>query len=107
MTREEAHQLVDKLYEMEEKSNPSRKDSAGSEPQAEEERVLPEGKKVVRTKTSGDRVYLLDETKNTRQWVTNPQVLKSLGFESGDVVEVDDNELLKFQMGPALYRVAE
>lgn len=67
-------------------------------------RVLPEGKKVVRTKSSGDRVYLLDEVKKTRQWVTNPDVLDSLGFELGDVGEVDENEMLKFQMGPALYR---
>lgn len=75
------------------------------ETNAPAERVLPEGKRVVRTKTSGDRVYLLDETKGTRQWVTNPEVLKSLGFESSDVTEIDDDELLKFQMGPALYRV--
>lgn len=69
------------------------------------DRKLPEGKRVVRTKTSGDRVYLLDEEKQTRQWVTNVDVLKKLGFELSDVTEVDDNELLKFQMGQALYRV--
>src|SRR5207253_5708174 len=43
------------------------------------ERVLPEGKRVVRTKSSGDRVYYLDDDKMTRQWVTNPDVLKGLG----------------------------
>lgn len=68
-------------------------------------RVLPEGKRVVRTKSSGDRVYLLDEVKKTRQWLTNPEVLAAQGFEIGDVTEVDDTELLKYQMGPAIYRV--
>lgn len=79
-----------------------------SDPNKEEakpERKLPEGKRVVRTKSTGDRVYFIDEVKKTRQWVTNPDILKSLGFEMGDVVEVDDNELLKYQMGSALYRV--
>lgn len=121
MTREEAHQLVDQLYDTQESVG---QESAaltaaietaavtyigdhGETPVDAPVRVLPEGKRVVRTKTSGDRVYLLDETKGTRQWVTNPEVLKSLGFEIEDVTEVDDNELLKFQMGPALYRVAD
>jgi hypothetical protein len=66
---------------------------------------LPEGKRVVRTKTSGDRVYLLDDAKKTRHWVTNPDVLAKLGFELSDVGEANDTELLKYQMGPALYRV--
>lgn len=69
------------------------------------ERVLPEGKRVVRTKSSGDRVYLLDENQKTRQWVTNGDILQALGFEFGDVVDVDDNELMKYNMGPAIYRV--
>lgn len=67
-------------------------------------RELPEGKRVVRTKTSGDRVYLLDEVKKTRQWVTNPDVLDSLGFSLTDVGEVDEDKMLTYQMGPALYR---
>lgn len=62
-------------------------------------------RRVVRTKSSGDRVYLIDEDKKTRQWVTNPDVLKSLGFEISDVKEVEDQELLTYNMGPALYRV--
>lgn len=70
-----------------------------------EERVLPEGKRVVRTKSSGDRVYLIDEVKKTRQWVTSPEILEGLGFESGDVTETDDTDLLGYQMGPALYRI--
>lgn len=67
-------------------------------------RTLPEGKRMVRTKTSGDRVYFLDEVKKTRQWATNPGVVDSLGFTLEDVVEVDDDELLKYQMGSALYK---
>lgn len=70
-------------------------------------RVLPEGKRVVRTKSSGDRVYLLDDNKKTRQWVTSPEVLKGMGFVLDDVAEVDDAELLKFNMAAALYRVPE
>lgn len=68
-------------------------------------RDLPEGKRVVRTKSSGDRVYLIDEVKKTRSWVTNPEVLKASGFESEDVVEVDDAEMLKYAMSAATYRV--
>jgi hypothetical protein len=69
------------------------------------ERVLPEGKRVVRTKSSGDRVYQLDEEKKIRQWVTNGDVLTNLGWEQSDVEEVDDNELLKYQMSSAIYKV--
>lgn len=76
-----------------------------TELKAKEERKLPAGKRAVRTKSSGDRVYVLDEEAKTRRWVTNPEVLKSVGFEIGDVVEVDDSELLSYQMAPALYRV--
>lgn len=101
MTREEAHKLIDELFDM-----------AGREPVVNQEnfapeepkRVLPEGKKVVRTKSTGDRVYLLDETKKVRQWITNPEVLKSTGFEISDVTEIDDTEMLKYQMGSPMYR---
>lgn len=64
----------------------------------------PEGKRVVRTKSSGDRVYLLDDVKKTRQWVYSPEVLDSVGFDMGDVTEIEDNELLKYTMGPALLK---
>ncbi len=72
-----------------------------------DERILPEGKRVVRTKSSGDRVYYIDETNGTRQWVTNPDVLAGLGFEIEDVTEVEDSELLKYNMGPALYKAPD
>jgi hypothetical protein len=72
-----------------------------------EVREMPKDKRVVRTKSTGDRVYLLDEANKTRAWVTNPDILQSHGFELTDVVEIDDNELLKYTMSPALYRVAD
>ena len=70
-------------------------------------RELPEGKRVVRTKNTGDRVYLIDEVKKTKQWLTNPEVLKASGFEMGDITEIEENEFLKYQQGPAIYRVED
>jgi hypothetical protein len=71
------------------------------------QRILPKDKRIVRTKTSGDRVYILDEIKKTRQWVTSPEVLKSLGFELSDAIEIDDADLFKYQMSSPLYRVVD
>ena len=110
MTREEAHQLVDALFDINENDKTTLVATEPIEAEVVEEtpaRVLPEGKRAVRTKSSGDRVYCLDEVKKTRQWVTNPQILNGLGFQSEDVVEVDDSELLKYQKGPALYKLPE
>lgn len=61
--------------------------------------------RVVRTKTTADRVYLLNEEDKTRQWMTNPDVVKSKGFEMEDVVEINDEELLKYQQKQAIYEV--
>jgi len=70
----------------------------------EPKRELPEGKRVVRTKTHGDKVFYLDEVKKTRQWVVTPEVLQSLKFEATDVEEVLDGELLKYQMASPISR---
>lgn len=110
MTRGDAHKLVDQLFDLEERGtfDVTATESTNipvTEVDEAPARVLPEGKRVVRTKSSGDRVYCLDEEKKTRQWITNPEVLKGLGFEIEDVVEVEDTELLRYNMGPALYRV--
>jgi len=117
MTREEAHHLVDYMFDNEhtvsgleagqlkihvvednksdmwpEDSMPTPFEeidaevSAVSEPETEAE--VPVDKRVVRTKSSGDRVYMLDEVRKTRQWVTNPDVLKGLGFTPEDVKEI-------------------
>lgn len=64
-------------------------------------------KRVVRTKTSGDRVYLLDEIAKTRQWVTTPEILTALGFSATDVNEVEEVEFLKYGMGPAIYKMPD
>lgn len=67
-------------------------------------RKLPEGKRVVRTKGQGDKVFLLDEVAKTRQWMTKPEVLDSLGFKMEDVVEIDDNELMKYPMTSPIFK---
>jgi len=72
-------------------------------------RELPKDKRVVRTKTHGDRVYLFDEVAKTRQWIAGqppillgPDLLVLLGFEMSDVVEVNDMEFLKYEQGAAI-----
>lgn len=110
MTREEAHQLVDKLYDFEEhgvlvSEATVNEDQATIEVGVKNKRELPKDKRVVRTKSSGDRVYFIDEDKKTRQWITNPKVLEGLGFTLTDVKEIEDSELLQYQMAAALYKV--
>ncbi len=63
--------------------------------------------RVVRTPSSGDRVYLLDETAKTRAWVTKGEVLTALGFIQADVEEVDDTKLLSYQMVAPLYKAPD
>ena len=72
-----------------------------------EEPTKPEGKRVVRASTTGDRVYYIDEDKKTRSWVTNPEVLRKLGFGLEDVAEVTEEELLRYNMAPAIYKIDE
>lgn len=60
-------------------------------------------KRVVRTKNSGDRVYLLDDLDNSRRWVTSAEILEKLGFSLSDVSEVSDADLLKYKMSSAIY----
>lgn len=71
------------------------------------EKKVIDGRRVVRTKNSGDRVYMLDDNKKTRQWVTNPAVLKGLGFEMGDVGEIDEAEFQKYGMGGSIFKVPD
>ena len=110
MDREQAHKLIDQLFDKQTVEHKIIGEVVESTiqtgvPVETPARTLPEGQRVVRTKSSGDRVYLLDDNKKSRQWITNPDVLAKLGFEQGDVKEVDDSLLLKYSMGPALYRV--
>lgn len=69
--------------------------------------VKADGTRAVRSKGSGDRVFLLDDNAKTKRWITSPEVLKELGFEAGDVVEVEDSELAGYQMSPSVYRVVD
>lgn len=98
------NKAIDEWFQVESVATKEPGSEAAQEP-PKEERKLPEGKRVVRTKQSGDRVYMLDEAKKTRHWITNPEVLDGLGFKMEDVTEVEDAEMLRFQMGAALYRV--
>lgn len=122
MDREEAHRLVDKIYDLAEKEKvannaPDQEATPPSEPaapaaeaqKAEAAPQKPKDQRVVRTKSSGDRVYLLNDGKDpkTRQWVYNPEVLESLGFSFSDVQEIEDSELLKYSMGPAILKPVE
>lgn len=123
ISREEGHKLLDDIFDAKEleiqaQARDEKPDDRTSPPEptledhlaaaeageAPTSRAIPTDGRVVRTTTSGDRVYYLSETKKTRQWVTNPDVLDSLGFIMEDVTEVDDDEMLKYQMGPALYK---
>lgn len=115
MNREEAHKLVDELFNAKESEKPSEAlpptpvEAAVPTPPQPAPAVpnTPKDKRVVRTKSSGDRVYLLDEIKKTRQWLFNPEVLDSTGFTMGDVVEIEDSELLKYGMGAAILKPIE
>lgn len=98
------HQLIDQWAAEERAVKDEGPDTSQAVPDVPA-RVLPKDKRVVRTKTMGDKVFVLDEVKKSRQWVTSPQILEGLGFEMGDVVELEESEFLKYQMGPAIYRL--
>lgn len=105
ITLEEAHELVDQIFSQQGVLAPAVAPEVEPDEDFEDEVLAPANARIVRTKSSGDRVYYLDEDKKTRQWVTNPQVVDDLGFRMEDVQEVDDEELLKYQMAAALYKV--
>lgn len=75
-----------------------------------EQAKLPEGKRLIRTKTSGDVVSLLDEVKKTRHKILGaqgPEIVAALGFTMADVQEIDEADLFKYQMGPAIYKIPD
>lgn len=72
-----------------------------------EENLTPAKYRAVRSSSTGDRVYYIDEEARTRAWVTNPEVLKSLGFELEDVTEIEETELAQYKMAPAKYKADE
>jgi hypothetical protein len=107
MTREEAHKLVDHLFD---NANGYEQELAAIDGQPDEPKAKPAitaGKRVVRTKSTGDRVYLIDETAKTKAWVTSPEILAKLGFELSDVEDVEDSTLLGYAMTASVYRVED
>lgn len=101
MDREQAHTLIDQLFDGIVQEAPVNTSDEAEVVKTER----PDGKRAVRTKSSGDKVYVLDPEKMTRHWVTNADVLKSLGFELTDVGEIGESEAMKYQIGPAIYKV--
>jgi hypothetical protein len=107
MTKEQLadlHKLIDEWAEKHPTISFSVKDSG------DEIEVIPEkpkDKRVVRTKSTGDRVYLIDETAKTKAWVTSPEILTKLGFELGDVDDIEDSEMLGYAMTASVYRVED
>lgn len=98
MTREEAHKLIDELFDIQ---TTQATEITPEEPKKE----LPEGKRVVRTPTSGDKVYLLDEVKKTRQWLATGEVLTALGYDQSDVQDETDINLYKYSMAATIYKI--
>lgn len=66
-----------------------------------------DGKRAVRTKSTGDRVYLIDDNAKTKAWITSPEIMSKLGFEMNDVQDLEDSMLVSYQMSPSIYRVDE
>lgn len=71
----------------------------------EPKKELPKDKRVIRTKSTGDRVYLIDEKAKTKAWVTSPEVLEKLGFGLNDVEDVEDKDLVGYAMTASIYKV--
>lgn len=73
----------------------------------EDKRPRTDGKRAVRTKTSGDRVFLIDDNAKTKAWITSQEILNKLGFEIEDVQDLPDEELISYQQVPSIYRIDE
>ena len=78
---------------------------ASVEVEPEPKKVVKEGQRAVRTKSTGDRVFLVDDVAKTKAWITSEKILTELGYEMGDVVEVDDKDLITYALAPSIYRV--
>lgn len=55
---------------------------------------------TVRTKYTGDRVYLIDG--KTRAWIKNPETLSALGFTLGEEKTIEYDELVQFEENEAI-----
>lgn len=49
--------------------------------------------RLIRSNESGDKIYLTQDGK--KHWITSPEVLKQLGFEFGQEVEIDKSIMAK------------
>lgn len=74
---------------------------------AVEDKPRTDGKRAVRTKSTGDRVYLIDDNLKTKAWITSPEIMTKLGFEMSNVEDVEDSTLVGYQMSPSIYRVED
>ena len=61
------------------------------------------GDKTVRTKETGDKVYLI--TGNVIQWVKTLETLNSLGWRLGQEITISLEELRKYEMGEPISKV--
>ncbi len=91
-----AKQQVDDLQKPEETETPE-----------EEKPKREDGKRAVRAKGTGDRVYLLDPEAKTKAWITSEEVLNKLGWQMGDVENVEDSEMIEYQSAPSIFQVNE
>lgn len=71
-------------------------------------REVPEGfnlkeTKIVRSKSTGDRVFLIFREK--KYWIPDIETLEKIGFNLGDVEEVSDEEIKKYSEGYAFFSV--
>lgn len=103
LSREEAHKIIDRMFDASEPREVSAI-SIKTEPDVPE---TPKDKRVIRTKSTGDRVYLIDETAKTKAWVTSPEILEKLGFGLNDVEDIDDKDLVGYAMTASVYKVDE
>ena len=105
MTNAEANKIKDFIDSFVEGETPLLKPTAENEPIKTETvtKDKSKDKRVARTKTSGDKVYLLDEKTKEKRWISSDKVLKGLGFNFSDVEEISDSELSGYKLTQALY----
>lgn len=103
MTLEELKSKINALLDDYSKDNPMVTFNTATE--LAEKPARTDGKRAIRTKSTGDRVYVVDDNAKTKAWVTSPEILSKLGFEMADVQDVEDSSLLGYTMQPSVYKV--
>lgn len=59
-----------------------------------------EGSYIVRTKYTGDKVYLIQDGK--KHWIRNPETLEKLGFQFGQEKEISVQDLHANEEGDSI-----